>query len=213
MSSRAKSLPPFGATTFQREPVKERLLLVDYDNSEFGTRAFDLAYYIIHFYEKFNKDINKDSLNMYLHEYNRISEVRQFSIEARASDVNLYSRSALHGNYCTIAIILRAGSRNTVDIPNGVAHLDEKMAIGATLDSFASRTQVREFLEIIGGISDSQTDQEGQVSRYKAAADPNESSEDDLKLRTWQDKAEELELTNEHLEKRLEKIRQARMKI
>jgi len=62
---------------------------------------------------------------------------------------------------------------------------------------------------------------EGQVSRYKAAADHYESSEDDLKaekrrlqreLRTWQDKAEELELTNEHLEKRLEKIRQARMK-
>jgi len=62
---------------------------------------------------------------------------------------------------------------------------------------------------------------EGQVSRYKAAADHYESAEDDLKaekrrlqreLRTWQDKAEELELTNEHLEKRLEKIRQARMK-
>ena len=61
--------------------MEERLLLIDYDNSEFGTRAFDLAYYIIRFYEKFNKDIYEDFLNMYLREYNRISGVRQFSFE------------------------------------------------------------------------------------------------------------------------------------
>jgi chromosome segregation ATPase len=62
---------------------------------------------------------------------------------------------------------------------------------------------------------------EGQVSRYKAAADHYESSEDNLKadkrrlqreLRQCQEKLEEVELTNEHLEKRLEKIRAARQK-
>ena len=93
----------------------------------------------------------------------KFSSLENRILSAEASDVNLYSRSALHGNYCTIAIILRAGARNTVDIPNGVAHLDEKMAFGATLDSFASRTQVREFLEMNGGICDCQTDQEATI--------------------------------------------------
>ena len=75
------------------------------------------------------------------------------------------------------------------------------------------------------------------MSRYKAAADHYESSEDNLKadkrrlqrevkpeidrkyfliilfqLRQCEEKLEEVELTNEHLEKRLEKIRAARQK-
>jgi len=60
--------------------MEERLMLIDYDNSEFGTRAWDLAYYVIRFYEKFNTDIYEDFLNAYLREYNRIG-VRQFSYE------------------------------------------------------------------------------------------------------------------------------------
>ncbi|KAM9365183.1 leucine-rich repeat flightless-interacting protein 2 isoform 3-T3 [Pholidichthys leucotaenia] len=57
---------------------------------------------------------------------------------------------------------------------------------------------------------------EGQVSRYKAAADNFEKVEDELKaekrklqreLRTAQDKMEEMEMTNNHLVKRLEKMK------
>ncbi|XP_060896612.1 leucine-rich repeat flightless-interacting protein 2 isoform X7 [Labrus mixtus] len=57
---------------------------------------------------------------------------------------------------------------------------------------------------------------EGQVSRYKAAADNSERVEDELKvekrklqreLRTALDKVEEMEMTNNHLVKRLEKMK------
>ncbi|KAM4592123.1 leucine-rich repeat flightless-interacting protein 2 isoform 2-T4 [Odontesthes bonariensis] len=57
---------------------------------------------------------------------------------------------------------------------------------------------------------------EGQVSRYKAAADNSEKIEDELKaekrklqreLRTSLDKNEEMEMTNNHLVKRLEKMK------
>ncbi|XP_072247446.1 leucine-rich repeat flightless-interacting protein 2 isoform X5 [Leuresthes tenuis] len=57
---------------------------------------------------------------------------------------------------------------------------------------------------------------EGQVSRYKAAADNSEKIEDELKaekrklqreLRTSLDKIEEMEMTNNHLVKRLEKMK------
>ncbi|XP_067382386.1 leucine-rich repeat flightless-interacting protein 2 isoform X4 [Channa argus] len=57
---------------------------------------------------------------------------------------------------------------------------------------------------------------EGQVSRYKAAADNAEKIEDELKaekrklqreLRTALDKIEEMEMTNNHLVKRLEKMK------
>ncbi|XP_023267534.1 leucine-rich repeat flightless-interacting protein 2 isoform X7 [Seriola lalandi dorsalis] len=57
---------------------------------------------------------------------------------------------------------------------------------------------------------------EGQVSRYKAAADNSEKVEDELKaekrklqreLRTALDKIEEMEMTNNHLVKRLEKMK------
>uniref|UniRef100_A0AAY4DZX7 Leucine-rich repeat flightless-interacting protein 2 n=1 Tax=Denticeps clupeoides TaxID=299321 RepID=A0AAY4DZX7_9TELE len=57
---------------------------------------------------------------------------------------------------------------------------------------------------------------EGQVSRYKAAADNSEKIEDELKvekrklqreLRTALDKIEEMEMTNNHLVKRLEKMK------
>uniref|UniRef100_A0A3Q3JA03 Leucine-rich repeat flightless-interacting protein 2 n=1 Tax=Monopterus albus TaxID=43700 RepID=A0A3Q3JA03_MONAL len=57
---------------------------------------------------------------------------------------------------------------------------------------------------------------EGQVSRYKAAADNSEKVEDELKaekrklqreLRTALDKMEEMEMTNSHLVKRLEKMK------
>ncbi|XP_049337746.1 leucine-rich repeat flightless-interacting protein 2 isoform X8 [Astyanax mexicanus] len=57
---------------------------------------------------------------------------------------------------------------------------------------------------------------EGQVSRYKAAADNSEKVEDELKaekrklqreLRTALDKIEEMEMTNSHLVKRLEKMK------
>ncbi|CAJ1067805.1 leucine-rich repeat flightless-interacting protein 2 isoform X7 [Xyrichtys novacula] len=57
---------------------------------------------------------------------------------------------------------------------------------------------------------------EGQVSRYKAAADNSEKVEDELKaekrklqreLRTALDKNEEMEMTNNHLVKRLEKMK------
>uniref|UniRef100_A0A1A8HJX8 Leucine-rich repeat flightless-interacting protein 2 n=1 Tax=Nothobranchius korthausae TaxID=1143690 RepID=A0A1A8HJX8_9TELE len=57
---------------------------------------------------------------------------------------------------------------------------------------------------------------EGQVSRYKAAADNAEKIEDELKadkrklqreLRTALDKLEEMEMTNSHLTKRLEKMK------
>ncbi|XP_078144860.1 leucine-rich repeat flightless-interacting protein 2 isoform X2 [Centroberyx gerrardi] len=57
---------------------------------------------------------------------------------------------------------------------------------------------------------------EGQVSRYKAAADNSEKVEDELKaekrklqreLRTSLDKIEEMEMTNNHLVKRLEKMK------
>ncbi|CAI5653550.1 leucine-rich repeat flightless-interacting protein 2 isoform X8 [Oreochromis niloticus] len=57
---------------------------------------------------------------------------------------------------------------------------------------------------------------EGQVSRYKAAADNAEKVEDELKaekrklqreLRTALDKMEEMEMTNNHLVKRLEKMK------
>ncbi|XP_026210390.1 leucine-rich repeat flightless-interacting protein 2 isoform X8 [Anabas testudineus] len=57
---------------------------------------------------------------------------------------------------------------------------------------------------------------EGQVSRYKAAADNAEKTEDELKadkrklqreLRTALDKIEEMEMTNNHLVKRLEKMK------
>lgn len=57
---------------------------------------------------------------------------------------------------------------------------------------------------------------EGQVSRYKAASDNSEKVEDELKaekrklqreLRTAQDKIEEMEMTNNHLVKRLEKMK------
>jgi len=58
--------------------MEERLMLIDFDNSEFGTRAWDLAYYAFRFYEKFNNDIYEDFLNAYLREYNRIG-IRQFS--------------------------------------------------------------------------------------------------------------------------------------
>ncbi|XP_064189463.1 leucine-rich repeat flightless-interacting protein 2 [Anguilla rostrata] len=57
---------------------------------------------------------------------------------------------------------------------------------------------------------------EGQVSRYKASADNSEKVEDELKvekrklqreLRTALDKIEEMEMTNSHLVKRLEKMK------
>ncbi|XP_059215060.1 leucine-rich repeat flightless-interacting protein 2 isoform X2 [Centropristis striata] len=57
---------------------------------------------------------------------------------------------------------------------------------------------------------------EGQVSRYKASADSSEKVEDELKaekrklqreLRTALDKIEEMEMTNNHLVKRLEKMK------
>ncbi|XP_070696675.1 leucine-rich repeat flightless-interacting protein 2 isoform X10 [Pempheris klunzingeri] len=57
---------------------------------------------------------------------------------------------------------------------------------------------------------------EGQVSRYKASADNAEKVEDELKaekrklqreLRTALDKTEEMEMTNNHLVKRLEKMK------
>ncbi|XP_076020597.1 leucine-rich repeat flightless-interacting protein 2 isoform X3 [Genypterus blacodes] len=57
---------------------------------------------------------------------------------------------------------------------------------------------------------------EGQVSRYKAGADNSEKVEDELKaekrklqreLRTSLDKIEEMEMTNNHLVKRLEKMK------
>ncbi|XP_028278827.1 leucine-rich repeat flightless-interacting protein 2 isoform X4 [Parambassis ranga] len=57
---------------------------------------------------------------------------------------------------------------------------------------------------------------EGQVSRYKTAADNSEKVEDELKaekrklqreLRTALDKIEEMEMTNNHLVKRLEKMK------
>uniref|UniRef100_UPI0037E8C9A7 leucine-rich repeat flightless-interacting protein 2 isoform X3 n=1 Tax=Semicossyphus pulcher TaxID=241346 RepID=UPI0037E8C9A7 len=57
---------------------------------------------------------------------------------------------------------------------------------------------------------------EGQVTRYKAAADNSEKVEDELKadkrklqreLRTALDKNEEMEMTNSHLVKRLEKMK------
>ncbi|XP_019951553.1 leucine-rich repeat flightless-interacting protein 2 isoform X16 [Paralichthys olivaceus] len=57
---------------------------------------------------------------------------------------------------------------------------------------------------------------EGQVSRYKAASDNSEKIEDELKaekrklqreLRTALDKIEEMEMTNNHLVKRLEKMK------
>uniref|UniRef100_A0A3B5B874 Leucine-rich repeat flightless-interacting protein 2 n=1 Tax=Stegastes partitus TaxID=144197 RepID=A0A3B5B874_9TELE len=57
---------------------------------------------------------------------------------------------------------------------------------------------------------------EGQVSRYKSAADNSEKIEDELKaekrklqreLRTALDKIEEMEMTNNHLVKRLEKMK------
>ncbi|XP_038137339.1 leucine-rich repeat flightless-interacting protein 2 isoform X7 [Cyprinodon tularosa] len=57
---------------------------------------------------------------------------------------------------------------------------------------------------------------EGQVARYKAASDNAEKVEDELKaekrrlqreLRTAQDKIEEMEMTNSHLVKRLEKMK------
>ncbi|KAM6916028.1 leucine-rich repeat flightless-interacting protein 2 isoform 4-T4 [Xenentodon cancila] len=57
---------------------------------------------------------------------------------------------------------------------------------------------------------------EGQVSRYKTAADNSEKIEDELKaekrklqreLRTALDKIEEMEMTNNHLVKRLEKMK------
>ncbi|XP_062376216.1 leucine-rich repeat flightless-interacting protein 2 isoform X9 [Sardina pilchardus] len=57
---------------------------------------------------------------------------------------------------------------------------------------------------------------EGQVSRYKSAADNSEKVEDELKaekrklqreLRTALDKIEEMEMTNNHLVKRLEKMK------
>ncbi|NWR73649.1 LRRF2 protein, partial [Centropus bengalensis] len=57
---------------------------------------------------------------------------------------------------------------------------------------------------------------EGQVSRYKNAAENAEKIEDELKaekrklqreLRTALDKIEEMEMTNSHLMKRLEKMK------
>lgn len=57
---------------------------------------------------------------------------------------------------------------------------------------------------------------EGQVSRYKASAENSEKIEDELKiekrklqreLRTALDKTEEMEMTNNHLVKRLEKMK------
>ncbi|XP_078544402.1 leucine-rich repeat flightless-interacting protein 2 isoform X4 [Lissotriton helveticus] len=60
---------------------------------------------------------------------------------------------------------------------------------------------------------------EGQVMRYKSAAENSEKVEDELKaekrklqreLRTVQDKMEEMEMTNSHLVKRLEKMKATR---
>ncbi|NXV54727.1 LRRF2 protein, partial [Molothrus ater] len=57
---------------------------------------------------------------------------------------------------------------------------------------------------------------EGQVARYKSAAENAEKVEDELKaekrklqreLRTALDKIEEMEMTNSHLMKRLEKMK------
>ncbi|NWJ00604.1 LRRF2 protein, partial [Crypturellus undulatus] len=57
---------------------------------------------------------------------------------------------------------------------------------------------------------------EGQVARYKSAAENAEKVEDELKaekrklqreLRTALDKIEEMEMTNNHLMKRLEKMK------
>ncbi|XP_044540575.1 leucine-rich repeat flightless-interacting protein 2-like [Gracilinanus agilis] len=57
---------------------------------------------------------------------------------------------------------------------------------------------------------------EGQVARYKTAAENAEKVEDELKadkrklqreLRTALDKIEEMEMTNSHLVKRLEKMK------
>jgi len=58
--------------------MEERLMLID--NSEFGTRAWDLAYHVIRFYENFNTDIYEEFLNAYLGDNNRIG-AKQFSYE------------------------------------------------------------------------------------------------------------------------------------
>ncbi|XP_041866009.1 leucine-rich repeat flightless-interacting protein 2 isoform X12 [Melanotaenia boesemani] len=68
----------------------------------------------------------------------------------------------------------------------------------------------------IGTMEQNMNRLEGQVSRYKAAADNSEKIEDELKaekrklqreLRTALDKIEEMEMTNNHLVKRLEKMK------
>uniref|UniRef100_A0A3B4B4M4 Uncharacterized protein n=1 Tax=Periophthalmus magnuspinnatus TaxID=409849 RepID=A0A3B4B4M4_9GOBI len=51
---------------------------------------------------------------------------------------------------------------------------------------------------------------EGQVARYKSAAENAEKLEDELKLRSALDKIDELESNNSHLSKRLEKIKTSR---
>ncbi|XP_061095005.1 leucine-rich repeat flightless-interacting protein 2 isoform X7 [Conger conger] len=68
----------------------------------------------------------------------------------------------------------------------------------------------------MGTMEQNVTRLEGQVSRYKASADNSEKIEDELKvekrklqreLRTALDKIEEMEMTNSHLVKRLEKMK------
>ncbi|MEQ2197560.1 Leucine-rich repeat flightless-interacting protein 2, partial [Xenoophorus captivus] len=48
---------------------------------------------------------------------------------------------------------------------------------------------------------------EGQVCRYKSASENAEKIEDELKLRSALDRIEELEVSNSHLSKRLEKMK------
>lgn len=95
------------------------------------------------------------------------------------TDITVITRPAIHGDHCTIGIMIPSGSRNGINMPSGnslypsdychacthlgITHLDEKLAFGITTDSFSSRAQVRQFLDGNGGICDSQTDQETTI--------------------------------------------------
>jgi len=77
-----------------------------------------------------------------------------------AKGVKLIARPAVHGEYASIALLLSTGARHSGNHMPGICHIDEKLAFGATEDSFLSRAEMSNYLDQSGAICDCQADQE-----------------------------------------------------
>ena len=74
----------------------------------------------------------------------------------------------MFGQFCTVGVIVDAGSRHEVDYTSGICHMLEKLAFQGTT-KFKNRDAVLVELEKVGGICDAQTSRD--VTIYGTSAD------------------------------------------